>query len=167
MIKKSELTSTVDPSPRDILDALMIVREKQDKKWGGPEHDDGHRRMEWVRMIIQEADKFSLNQAEFVETMLEVAALAFAAIQSDARIAAKYFVKIKVGIEEGDICNREGCLGTMEWTKDGECTCHINPPCSACTDGRLTCTKCGAQPDPERESPHEWLDEQKSHSGPC
>lgn len=47
------------------------------------------------------------------------------------------------GKEEGNTCNRDGCTGEMEYKKDGVCSCHINPPCSACVDSILTCNECG------------------------
>ena len=40
-----------------------------------------------------------------------------------------------IGNEEGEMCNRDGCTGTMQYKIDG-CTCHINPPCSACVNVR-------------------------------
>lgn len=51
----------------------------------------------------------------------------------------------EVGREEGAICNRDGCQGIMEWEKNGSCSCHINPPCSVCTDAKLTCNECGEE----------------------
>ena len=55
-----------------------------------------------------------------------------------------------LGIEEGDKCNRDKCEGKMEWERQDEyggCSCHINPPCSSCTNQILTCTKCGFEVD--------------------
>lgn len=50
----------------------------------------------------------------------------------------------EIGLDEGEICNRDGCRGTMMYIKDRPCTCHTgNPPCSACTDAPLTCSECG------------------------
>ena len=43
-------------------------------------------------------------------------------------------------IEEGDSCS---CGGTFEYIPNGECTCHIAPPCSACVNSILKCNKCG------------------------
>jgi hypothetical protein len=46
--------------------------------------------------------------------------------------------------EEGDKCPecREGIL---YYPQVQNCTCHINPPCSACTDRELEGDKCGYQ----------------------
>ncbi len=46
------------------------------------------------------------------------------------------------GTEEGELCNRDGCQGTMEYPLAENCSCHINPPCSSCTSVLLTCTEC-------------------------
>ena len=52
-------------------------------------------------------------------------------------------LKIKE-LEEGQRCPMFGnCEGTMEYPKVENCSCHINPPCSACTENVLTCNYCG------------------------
>jgi hypothetical protein len=48
--------------------------------------------------------------------------------------------------EEGDRCP-ECFKGTLYYPPVQNCTCHINPPCSACTDRQLECDKCGYQPE--------------------
>jgi hypothetical protein len=47
------------------------------------------------------------------------------------------------GFTKGEICNRNGCDGIIEHERDGGCSCHINPPCSYCTDDGAYCPKCG------------------------
>lgn len=48
--------------------------------------------------------------------------------------------------EEGDKCPK--CSnGKMFYPPVENCTCHISPPCSACTDNQLKCDKCGYQPE--------------------
>lgn len=49
-------------------------------------------------------------------------------------------------LEEGDKCPE--CNGIMEYPPTQNCSCHINPPCSACTDKLLTCNECGYEEDP-------------------
>lgn len=44
--------------------------------------------------------------------------------------------------EEGDKCPTEGCDGILELEEHKGCSCHINPPCSNCTDRILLCPKC-------------------------
>lgn len=51
----------------------------------------------------------------------------------------------KEGYEEGDKCNRDGCLGEIEHSKpiEGGCSCFQNPPCSYCTTTVIACGECG------------------------
>ncbi len=51
---------------------------------------------------------------------------------------------VKIGTEEGELCNREGCKGAMEYPPVEGCTCFNNPPCSACVNNQVTCNECGA-----------------------
>jgi hypothetical protein len=51
--------------------------------------------------------------------------------------------KLPVGDDEGQTCNRDGCDGSLEYESPENCTCHVNPPCSACTDVSIYCPKCG------------------------
>jgi len=47
------------------------------------------------------------------------------------------------GFEKGEICNRNECDGIIaEHHSDGCCSCHINPPCSYCTEPKAYCPKC-------------------------
>lgn len=51
---------------------------------------------------------------------------------------------IEEGYCKGDACNRNGCKGVIEEReKDGCCSCHINPPCSYCTEPNFFCNTCG------------------------
>ena len=48
--------------------------------------------------------------------------------------------------EEGDqcpVCNK----GEFLFEPDGDCACHINPPCSACENSYLECNTCGTKPE--------------------
>jgi len=48
------------------------------------------------------------------------------------------------GYEVGDVCTRNGCLGIIaEGEREGDCSCHINPPCGSCTTPREWCPECG------------------------
>lgn len=44
---------------------------------------------------------------------------------------------------EGDICNRNGCVGRMILEDVEDCTCHNNPPCSGHENQVTHCEKCG------------------------
>lgn len=47
------------------------------------------------------------------------------------------------GVDEGETCGRDGCTGKIEVKPVENCSCHINPPCSACTSPRGECPECG------------------------
>lgn len=65
----------------------------------------------------------------------------------DIEVIAGQYKEIKIGYEKGETCNRDGCKGIIE-EHDLEhyglsgCSCHINPPCSACTKAREYCPEC-------------------------
>ena len=44
---------------------------------------------------------------------------------------------------DGDQCLVDGCMGTLEIKLDGECLCHIYPPCHAHDTAHLVCSECG------------------------
>jgi hypothetical protein len=48
-----------------------------------------------------------------------------------------------LGYCEGDTCNRKGCSGVINAHPAENCSCHIAPPCSACTSPRNFCPACG------------------------
>ena len=48
----------------------------------------------------------------------------------------------EVGYEEGDQCGREGCAGIIDERPVEGCSCHISPPCGACTEPREYCPVC-------------------------
>jgi len=48
---------------------------------------------------------------------------------------------INIFVEEGDDCPI--CPGTMGFEPVENCSCHVNPPCSACVDNPLVCLDCG------------------------
>lgn len=47
------------------------------------------------------------------------------------------------GLLNGEICNRNGCKGIVFHEPEGCCSCHLNPPCSFCTDDGAVCFDCG------------------------
>ena len=44
--------------------------------------------------------------------------------------------------EEGGPCP-ECETGKLEYPVPENCSCHIDPPCSACVEVQLTCGECG------------------------
>jgi hypothetical protein len=70
------------------LQALQDERARQDKLWGGPEHDDNHARSDWEDFIIKQLGGLSKsdNRYHYLRQFTKIAALAGAAIESDRRI---------------------------------------------------------------------------------
>lgn len=72
---------------RDIFDEIVRERMAQDKKWGGPAHDDTHLESDWWDYIARHNDRALENDSteQFRKQMIRVAALAVAAIESHDR----------------------------------------------------------------------------------
>jgi hypothetical protein len=71
---------------REIIDAIVEERWRQDGKWGGPAHDDQHDYGDWQAFIIEHAKKMmKYGPDEFEVEAVKIAALAIAAIQSSRR----------------------------------------------------------------------------------
>lgn len=49
----------------------------------------------------------------------------------------------ELGFCDGDTCNRLVCIGIITEHPVEGCSCHISPPCSACTSPRGYCPRCG------------------------
>lgn len=47
-----------------------------------------------------------------------------------------------LGYAEGDVCGRNGCTGIIDSHPSENCSCHISPPCFACTSPRNFCPDC-------------------------
>lgn len=97
MIKKASATTTVEPSALDIFEAVLDERAAQDAQWGGIDHDDKHSMRDWCGYLTKQIEKVSrissftvANGEEFEQRMTKVAALAFAAIQSNRRRLNKF-----------------------------------------------------------------------------
>lgn len=84
----------------DILKEVQEERDHQDKKWGGPNHDDHHSPYTWVSIIVNYLGKsvgdFLTDDSEvqnrvefrlrnFRYNMIKIAALAVAAAESADR----------------------------------------------------------------------------------
>lgn len=46
------------------------------------------------------------------------------------------------GQEDGDTCGRGGCQGVISLLPVENCSCHIAPPCGACTTPAEYCPEC-------------------------
>ena len=78
----------------DVLREVGEERRRQDLRWGGPELDDRYSPADWreiVDRLLDEADDASCGdddaQAEYRRVMLQVAAVAVAAVQAHDRKA--------------------------------------------------------------------------------
>jgi len=72
----------MDEDPKEgILTEVAEERDRQDEKWGGPEHDDLHSVRDWIG-YIRDHNKQALDVGEFRQQMIRVAALAVAAVES-------------------------------------------------------------------------------------
>jgi hypothetical protein len=66
------------------------------------------------------------------------------------KISYWLFPPIIVGMEDGNMCNRNGCTGIIELSKPENCSCHLGgAPCSACMSTYFYCPKCGWEEDHE------------------
>ncbi len=70
---------------------VIAERKRQDRQWGGPEHDDEHGPDDWVRFInrhaafaIDSVETLHASQglSEYRRRLVQVAALALAAVKS-------------------------------------------------------------------------------------
>lgn len=57
---------------------------------------------------------------------------------------------MKKFLEEGDNCPEVECAGNLHFPKTHNCSCHISPPCSSCTDKNLVCNTCGFEVEEEK-----------------
>lgn len=77
-------------SERQLSQGLLDVateRQRQDAKWGGPEHDDGHHAGDWHRFVNLRLARVPVlasngNTAEVRQMWIQIAALAVAAAES-------------------------------------------------------------------------------------
>lgn len=69
----------------EVVQLVQEERAKQDEQWGGPEHDIVHVDYEWIEYIdkqVKRGYELSQDSPEFVEPMVKIAALAFAALEA-------------------------------------------------------------------------------------
>ena len=64
-------------------------------------------------------------------------------------MGTEHSIGILIGYEECGACPE--CGGLLCYEPDGPCTCHINPPGSACITSILTCDSCGFEVDEYHE----------------
>lgn len=77
------------PPPKAIAD-INAERDRQDRMWGGPDHDDERERTDWLRFIRAHARDAlkAVNAGELDDyrtELVQLAALAVAAIEVEDR----------------------------------------------------------------------------------
>lgn len=76
-----------------VLEQILEERRNQDKKWGGPAFDDERERTEWLSLIREHEERAKRQVTrtgdldEYRQQLIEIAALAIAAIQAHDRRA--------------------------------------------------------------------------------
>lgn len=75
-----------------VIAQVIAERFGQDRKWGGADHDDEHRRRDWLQYIREHADRATKalkgkDLDEYRKQLVEIAALAVAAVESHDRNA--------------------------------------------------------------------------------
>jgi hypothetical protein len=68
-----------------VYNEIENERMEQDKKWGGPKHDDTHTHEEWMTFIYHHLAKSKTSEQRRYQ-LVRVAALVVAAIESNDRI---------------------------------------------------------------------------------
>lgn len=66
----------------EVLHDVFVERERQIIKFGGADHDDRHTMDEWRELITQRCERAPLTQADDRRLLIEVAALAVAAVEA-------------------------------------------------------------------------------------
>ena len=68
----------------EVLAEVARERHRQDQKWGGPTHDDQHDPSDWLEYIHNKKEKAhgAETDAEYRKRMIQIAALAVAAVES-------------------------------------------------------------------------------------
>lgn len=67
-----------------VYDQILAERNRQDRKWGGPDHDRQHSDNDWLAYIVKHAGKavkWPFDRVIFRRQMIRVAALAVAAVE--------------------------------------------------------------------------------------
>lgn len=73
---------------QDFFQAVSAERARQDKQWGGAEHDDTHDVIDWARFMDYQLNQMVMFPDTARERLIKVAALALAAAESLGRTQA-------------------------------------------------------------------------------
>lgn len=81
----AELRARAEGIRPTVYDHVLAERNRQDRKWGGPEHDDKHSDRDWITFITKHlgmAVTWPFDEDQFRTQMVRVAALAVAAVEA-------------------------------------------------------------------------------------
>lgn len=74
-----------------VFELVNEERDIQDKRWGGPDHDDKHHNNDWILFIFKQFGKvLNKTYTSHAEIWIKIAALAVAAAESDYRNFTEY-----------------------------------------------------------------------------
>lgn len=79
-ITRSLAQMATDASP--VMLAVMAERQRQDAQWGGPKHDDTHTLRDWFFFINHQIAHYLHRRQGARMTLIKIAALCFAAVES-------------------------------------------------------------------------------------
>lgn len=81
------MTDTNNPNVSRVLLDILKERDRQNEKWGGPEHDDTHGAVAWIAILVNQVSMVKLEdlRGTFYAAMIRVAAVAIAAAESYKR----------------------------------------------------------------------------------
>jgi hypothetical protein len=76
-----------------VLDEVQAERQRQDEKWGGPEHDSEHEMDEWLNLLNARRGlalhaRYHGDSADYRRRLIQIAALAVAAVEAFDRAIA-------------------------------------------------------------------------------
>lgn len=81
----AEALAYLEREAPDVVGEILDERATQDRKWGGPTHDDEHSARDWVffvaRHVHRALDGDDFDRRHWRKQMVRVAALAIAAIE--------------------------------------------------------------------------------------
>lgn len=90
-------------SIEDVVAAIQVERKYQDDKWGRLDEQNGRDPIAWVNTLKEEVDEvedadFRNNTEEFVLELVQVAAVAVAALQQLGPLGLKELVQMHRGV---------------------------------------------------------------------
>lgn len=72
------------PATIALLEEIARERLRQDKKWGGPAHDDGHSNVDWLSILAPRVEQLQDGAIDDItrKMLIEAAAVCLACVES-------------------------------------------------------------------------------------